>query len=285
MKTTHSKHQILEYNTGHPFWAGVATYADTDYIYVKNSHWHEDLELAYVLDNRNYHYINGTCVEAVPGSLVITNCESIHRIEVDRSSCTSPFAPATLVLTISRPYLDGVFPQHQELRFTNEDLSATAEEKRILQEFIRYAGEGEYSLQQSLFMQGLLLQLLASLLGHRAVKCSHSHRQDVHVKAIKDILDYVEAHYSEPLTQAKVAEMFYFSPQNFSRFFKNCTGTTFSEHLTAVRLSQARKELLQTDKQVRNVAVSSGFVDDKVFIRAFKKSFGTTPLQYRKNAK
>lgn len=97
------------------------------------------------------------------------------------------------------------------------------------------------------------------------------------------ILRYIDGHYREPLSQADIAARFYFTPQYFARYFKQCTGMTFTEHLTGRRIHQARKELLQTDKLIGNIALDNGFSDERSFICAFKKIYQLTPMQYRKN--
>lgn len=41
-------------------------------------------------------------------------------------------------------------------------------------------------------------------------------------------------------------------------------------------------ELLYSPKSISRVALDNGFSDDRRLIVTFKKRFGTTPLQYRK---
>ncbi len=273
------KHQVIEYPAGQPFWTGVATQKDADYIYVKSSHWHEDLEIAYVAGGHNLHYIDGQRVEAGPGSLVVTNCESIHHIQPYPEDVSHYGSASTVVLLVSRRYLEEVFPGLQEFRFTNDQLQAGEEARRIMGKFAEYSKTENHAPHEILSMQSHLLQLIAILLEHRSVKRESG---SSHVGILKDILEYVEEHYHEPVTQAEVAKMFYFSPQSFSRFFKRCTGQTFLEHLTRVRLEEARMDLLYSDELVRDIALANGFPDDKSFINAFKKAYAATPLQYKK---
>lgn len=42
------------------------------------SHWHEELEVAYVADGRFTHYIEGKRVESKTGSLFVTDPGSVH---------------------------------------------------------------------------------------------------------------------------------------------------------------------------------------------------------------
>lgn len=276
------KHQAIEYPPGQPFWAGIATEADADYIYVKSSHWHEDLEIAYVNSGHNYHYIDGQRIDAVPGSLIVTNCESIHHIQACPEDIQRFGAACTVVLLVDRRYLEGVFPDLQRFRFTNDQVAANEEAGKIMMKFAEYTKVKSHQPHEILFMQGQLLQLIASLLEYRAVKYEPGTRQNARMETFKDILRYVGDHYREPITQAQVAKLFFFTPQYFSRLFKRCTGRTFLEHLTALRLEHARSDLLYSDRLVKEIARENGFSDDKSFILAFKKVYTVTPLQYKK---
>lgn len=282
MKNSVFRHQAIEYPPGQPFWAGIATEAAADYIYVKSSHWHEDLEIAYVKSGHSYHYIDGQRIEATPGSLIVTNCESIHHIQACPRDGFG--AACTVVLLVNRRYLEGVFPDLQRFRFTNASLAAGVEADRIMTKFAEYSKGENPAPHEMLFMQSQLLQLIANLLEHRAVKREPGARKTTQVDNFKEILQYVGDHCREPITQAQVAKLFFFTPQYFSRLFKRCTGRTFREHLTAVRLEQARNDLLYSDRLVKEIAKENGFADDKSFISAFKKVYAVTPLQYRKQA-
>ena len=137
---------------------------------------------------------------------------------------------------------------------------------------------------EQLYMRGLLLQLLYYLYQEGVVdRSDHAilkrHEQ---TQLVKEILQYVEKHYNEPIVQADVAKNFCFTPQYFARYFKQCTGITFTEHLTRYRVDQARLELLDTDNRISDIALNNGFNDDRCFINAFKKIYHTTPLQYKK---
>lgn len=42
-------HQTLEYPAQEPFVLMTARYADVDHPFITNSHWHEELEIVYIL--------------------------------------------------------------------------------------------------------------------------------------------------------------------------------------------------------------------------------------------
>lgn len=99
---------------------------------------------------------------------------------------------------------------------------------------------------------------------------------------LRGILEYVSAHYREPVQQMEIAREFFFTRESFSRFFKRNTGMTFGEYLRLYRVKMARKELVESDRLILDIAVDNGFSDARGFINTFKSVYGTSPLQYRK---
>jgi len=60
-------------------------------------------------------------------------------------------------------------------------------------------------------------------------------------------------------------------------------GTSFLQILNEVRFTEAKKLLLQKQYKIQEVANLIGYEEATNFVRAFKKQFGLTPNQFRKN--
>lgn len=278
------RHQIIEYQPNEPFYAANSMAKNANDLYVRHSHWHEELEIAYVLQGHYRHYIDGECIQAEPGRLIVTNCESIHRIDACTEAVDDPETPTTIVLVVHNRFIEENFPEYKNFRFTNRKTQTRPEVRDIMLHFSEYAKKQEHLPNEHLYMRGLLLQLLYFLYQEGTVSRndSASVKRQEQIQPLKEILQYVEHHYREPITQAEVAKEFYFRPQYFSYYFKKCTGTTFMEHLTNYRLRQAKQELLHTHKRISDIARDNGFRDDRSFIRAFKKVCQVTPTQFKK---
>ena len=96
------------------------------------------------------------------------------------------------------------------------------------------------------------------------------------------ILDYIEGHYAEELTLAKLASMFNFSYYYLSAYFGTHYKKSFTEYLNSVRIKKAQQLLHERSLPVAEVSVKVGYTDNSYFSRVFKKYVGVTPTDYRR---
>jgi AraC-like DNA-binding protein len=68
----------------------------------------------------------------------------------------------------------------------------------------------------------------------------------------------------------------------FTRFFKKCTGRTFVEHLTELRVGTACRLLLETDRAASEIGLAAGFSSLPNFYRRFRKLKGMSPRAFRR---
>ncbi|WP_281614839.1 AraC family transcriptional regulator [Flammeovirga sp. SubArs3] len=64
--------------------------------------------------------------------------------------------------------------------------------------------------------------------------------------------------------------------------FKRVKGTTLVNYIKLERLKKASLLLINTNKNISEVAYQVGFSDPKYFSRAFRIEYGETPTEYRK---
>ena len=75
------------------------------------------------------------------------------------------------------------------------------------------------------------------------------------------------------------------SVRNFQRIFKEATGMSPNNYLLEMRIQRASKLLTETDTAIYNISEQVGISDWFYFSKAFKKKFGVSPLNYRKQHK
>ncbi|HEV8247167.1 MAG TPA: AraC family transcriptional regulator [Polyangiaceae bacterium] len=105
-----------------------------------------------------------------------------------------------------------------------------------------------------------------------------------HDRNLRRGIDYMRAHYIEPITRAKVARVAGLTPSYFSVLFKRHEGKTFESSLRDLRVRRAQQLLGGGELNVTRVAELSGFHSLQYFSRVFRQALGTTARSYRQQA-
>lgn len=98
--------------------------------------------------------------------------------------------------------------------------------------------------------------------------------------AVFAALAYIESSYKDA-SLYELAKKQHYDFAWYSREIKRKTGKTFTELLQQKRLSQAAFLLKNTDINVADISVKTGYDNISYFHRIFKEKFGVTPHKYR----
>ncbi|MGM0714384.1 helix-turn-helix domain-containing protein [Brevibacillus parabrevis] len=75
--------------------------------------------------------------------------------------------------------------------------------------------------------------------------------------------------------------MLRYSVSHLSALFKKKTGYSLIDYLIRVRMEKAASLLVETDRQLREIAESVGYREPYYFGRLFKKVYGISPARFR----
>ena len=100
---------------------------------------------------------------------------------------------------------------------------------------------------------------------------------------VEEIDGCIRRQESEAVTLAHLAGKLGFSGYHLSRKFREISGMSFRDYLRLRRLAFALKAVRDTDRRLLDIALSYGFSSHESFTRAFRKAYGVTPSQYRRN--
>jgi YesN/AraC family two-component response regulator len=93
--------------------------------------------------------------------------------------------------------------------------------------------------------------------------------------------EYIKRNYVNEITVKDLANQFSVNPNYFSTIFKQETGVTLTNYLKDTRIEKACDLLRSTHCTIHEIAQIVGYEDTQYFYRVFKKTLGTTPLEYR----
>ena len=97
------------------------------------------------------------------------------------------------------------------------------------------------------------------------------------------VQEYMKLHLQEGLGLKETAQRFGFSKYHFSRLFKENLQMNFNQYLSALRMEQAERLLVQNSYlTVQETGYRCGYKSYGAFVKAFKDSYGCTPTEYRR---
>jgi AraC family transcriptional regulator of adaptative response / methylphosphotriester-DNA alkyltransferase methyltransferase len=97
----------------------------------------------------------------------------------------------------------------------------------------------------------------------------------------RDALAIVAAEYASDLQLSDVARRVLSSQRQLQRVFSEIGRTTFSEHLTAVRMERAAELLSLRAISIREVSQRVGYRQPAHFAKKFRVYHGLTPSEFR----
>ena len=295
MRNMPASYQVIDYLYGAEFHVHVITGDPAEMEAEKLTqlaHWHTELEIACTFRGEAQHLIDGKIYKAHPGAVIVINPCSLHRVIPDPALEPDPEAVTAVVLHLQTKFLETAFHGDTPSEITFLPTAERDNEKltELFLQLLPYADDkAPIGAPPPIEFEFLHLVALIYEILYEVCKDHISRRTEVipfartrNLERIREAIQYVEEHYTEPITEGQIAEQFYFSKEYFARLFKKNTNMTFMEFLTAFRVSKAWEALISTDQTVTDIALSCGFNDSRSFINAFKKRYGNTPLQYRK---
>lgn len=97
------------------------------------------------------------------------------------------------------------------------------------------------------------------------------------------VLDFIDRHLDDPMPVERLSRVANFSRFHFQRQFSEYVGMSVTRYIQMLRLRRASYQLaFGYEQRVTDIALEAGFENPESFSRAFKKCFGQTPSQFRK---
>lgn len=100
---------------------------------------------------------------------------------------------------------------------------------------------------------------------------------------VKRAQDFIKANYSTDISIQSLANILGIDRRYFCRVFSKETGESPQNYLVNFRLQKAAQLLCQYDYSVTQAAYSCGYNDIYNFSKIFKKKYGLSPANYKRN--
>jgi AraC-like DNA-binding protein len=267
-----------------PFKVIVHNY-DIKSISIK-SHWHEEFELTYIIsDSEGEVYIDGQKYIINQGDIFLINSNCIHSIFVE--SCINQVA---VTLLIPYEFIESLYPDLKNIEFDCMaiGLKKNDYDKNIIKKLQQNIMEIAECYDKKYSFWNIKIASLSYDTVYLLLKYFKKERniediihQKEKLKIISEIVVFIKKNYNEALYIDQIAKQFGFSPQYLCRYFKKHMGITILKYINNVRLINAYRELMNTDKLIVTISLENGFANEKSFINSFKQVYNTTPHEYR----
>lgn len=99
---------------------------------------------------------------------------------------------------------------------------------------------------------------------------------------VEQILSYIERHLDQKISLPLIAKEIGINETYAGRLFKKAKGLSIVSYVHEQRMEKAAFLLVNTDLKIRDIAVQVGMQDQLYFNKMFRKYFGKSPSEYRK---
>lgn len=262
----------------------------TSDVPVVTTHWHEEAELTFITKGNCFYQVDLIDYEVQEGDILFIPPLLLHSTQRNTSEETISetyvfhlnFLGGNSTDICSTRYFAPIMNQEFAIPcLITPEHPAYASLRKIFSQITSLYDEAVIGYElalKSLFLQALFLLLQYS-------KKTESSDAGKLSDKLKNVLDYIEIHYTEAISVSDLAKLCYFSDYHFMRFFKKHMNMTCIEYINNLRLEKSVELFEQGNTSILDVSLSVGFHNLSYFHRAFKKKYHMTPLSFIKELK
>ena len=247
-----------------------------------SAHWHDSLELIYILNGNASVFLEGEEHKLVPGEFMVIDTNQVHETQ-----CTHSYM--MVIVRIDDRLIQSLMDNRRDFRIICSRSELT---KELLPHYMEICDDLKELVPLSLTQpkgyriatHSIVLRILYRLISSFSITLLKEDLPELSSAQtrMKEIIDYINEHYREPLSMEQVAGHFGLSNEYFSRMFRKKIGIPFTQHLHQVRLQHIYHDLCATDVPILTLLEQHGFNNYKLFSRMFKEVYGDTPRAVRK---
>lgn len=249
-------------------------------IEVGTLHEHGVLELGLVLEGTANLQCENTVLSVPAGEMFLVNAYENHRLYAQPRQ-----KARVLSLWISHQFGREYFPGVVNTVFEQRTLAGQPAQATMQLRQLLLDAADSYFREEKLECVGTVSHLLALLLRLMPHKLSTEAQKAVCRKRtgrMQRIAAYLDQHYKEKITLAQLAQTEGLTPAYMSRVFTELFGMSFQEYLNLLRLEQAIAMIRDPKIYLTDVCMECGFSDTRYLNTTFRKTFGCSAVEYRK---
>ena len=241
-------------------------------------HWHQELELIYVLEGYTEIVINDHMFVLNQEDIILTNAYDIHELH----------GSDAVILSVQIDLEKLGVPEDEREGLTFDCNSSLEIDKTPYQKIkVLIASLINYNLKYQDNSRYANLSILYSLFAefmnkYRVISNSKKTQPKKYLARLREIIKYLNDNYNKGITLKELSNVFDLTVPYISSFFDKYFGNNFQDYYDELRISKSIPTLLENKLTLDDMAIKFGFTDARGYVRAFKKIYNTTPTEYRK---
>ena len=246
---------------------------------VQNTHFHQNLEIVYVLEGSVEVQIESETYNLKKGDFLLINANKRHSLRATKEEIL--LASFRVNFTMLAEYMGT-----NQLLFwcnTTADRSESYEQlKKVLDRMLNRFYDKEK--EGAIYLNSIYYEAIYLLVAYFMIKADDARMKENFTpdnSRIFEIQNYVQANYQKQLSLNDLAKKLYLSNAYLSKYIKKHFGLSFLEYVNNVRLFHAVDELVYSEKKITRIALDNGFPTTAAFNKAFKEIYNMTPSAYR----
>lgn len=252
-----------------------------------NRHWHDELEFAVIQEGKADYLIGEESVQLCQGDGIFINSKVIHGYEAGERAVVPNIVFASELIsggnqTVYQKFVQPVLYSSISCLSLSNQIDWQSEILQSLHRIFRLLNSEEET--RELDVQINLASIWRKLYMNRqaCMELPQNAGFQTTQARLRLMLEYIYEHYTEKIRLADIASAAKVSKSEALRCFKEGADTSPVDYLIQFRLNKARELLQTTTNTVTEIAATVGFENVGYFGRMFKKAFGTTPQNLRK---
>jgi len=142
------------------------------------------------------------------------------------------------------------------------------------------------SIEQEFFNKHICYeQIISCMFSEVLIECLRMKKKQCFTggsETLKSIIGYIYEHYSLPLSNKDIADIYNLHPNYVNSLVKQYTGMSLHQYLLKIRIIHSLEYLNSSDMNIGEIALKCGFSDIYQFSKTFKKFMGISPAKYYK---
>lgn len=242
-------------------------------------HGHDNIcELLLVYRGYGTYFVGDSSFQIAPGDILFYNAGDLHEVQSNFQVEIGTFCfgltnvqfhglPANHLLPTGKAYVCASGIKY------NEVLS-------LCTLIFDHMTEGFANTDLLIQTLATSLVLIAKELYSDAVPVRLTNKNHVLAARIKD---YIDKHYAENISLAKIAEKLRISPYYVVHVFKDVMGYSPIQYMIRRRIGEAQTLLINSEYSATQIATMVGYDNTNYFCTLFSKMVGLSPIRYRAN--